>query len=157
MPTNKEKWFKFRNFGRKMKVSFVIFANFGWYTAPILSDDEPTYGYEVRERTLDVNSYSYQRISVDNSYPSEVQFYRGTSPENTMSHFLEAMKKEEEYIFDIYHRHVAPMTLDDEGLRKMEASNDVCFVCKDPFLPGERIAVDHSHVSGTYIIQTNTH
>ena len=130
-----------------MKVSFVIYASFGWLTAPILDNDEPTVGYKVRERKVDVCAYSYHRVSIDNSHPTEVHYYRGTSAEDTMAHFLDAMQKEEDDVGAIIQQPV-PVTIDDEGLRNIQNSNDICFVCKDPFLPGERIAIDHSHVSG---------
>ena len=76
MPSYEEKWLKFRNLGKRMKVSFVIVASFACYTVPLLSHDEPTQGYEVRERRLDPCAYSYVRISVDNAYPKEPVLHR---------------------------------------------------------------------------------
>ncbi|MEW8548262.1 MAG: C2H2-type zinc finger protein [Candidatus Thiodiazotropha sp.] len=149
MPGQEDKWLKFRNLGKRMKVSFVIVACFACYTVPLLSDDEPTEGYEVRERRLDPCAYSYMRISVDNSHPKEPVYYRGTSPADTMDHFLSAMASEEEEVSSILSR-TAPIVWCDEGLANMETSNDLCFVCQDPFLPGDKICVDHSHVSGEY-------
>lgn len=149
MPGQEEKWLKFRNLGKRMKVSFVIVACFACYTVPLLSDDEPTEGYEVRERRLDPCAYSYMRISVDNSYPKEPVYYRGTSPADTMDHFLSAMASEEDEVFSILSR-TAPIVWCDEGLANVESSNDICFVCQDPFLPGDKICIDHSHVSGKY-------
>lgn len=149
MPGEKDKWMKFRNYGRRMKVSFVIVASFACCTVPLLANDEPTEGYEVRERRLDPCAFSYVRISVDNSHPKEPVFYRGTDPEDTMEHFLSAMAAEEEEVFSIVSQ-TAPVVWCDEGMANVEASNDICFVCGDPFLPTDRIAVDHSHVSGKY-------
>lgn len=147
MPGPYDKWLKFRNLGKQMRVSFVIVATFGCYTVPLLSDQEPVHGYEIRERRLDPCAYSYVRISVDNSHPKEPVFYRGTSPADTMSNFLSAMAAEENEVFSILSQ-TAPMVWCDEGLANMQASNDECFVCGDPFLPNERIVTDHSHVSG---------
>jgi hypothetical protein len=48
MPSEKEKWLIFRNYGRKMKVSFVIYACFGLYTTPIYDNNEATFGFQVR-------------------------------------------------------------------------------------------------------------
>ena len=64
-----------------------------------------------------------------------------------MCHFLEAMKAEEEDMFRILGQPV-PVIIDDEGMRNTQNSNYTCFVCNSPFLDGERIALDHSHVSG---------
>ena len=80
MPGYEDKWLKFRNLGKRMKVSFVIVASFACYTMPILSNDEPTEGFEVRERRLEPCAYSYVRISVDNSWPKDPVYYRGTTP-----------------------------------------------------------------------------
>lgn len=147
MPGYEDKWLKFRNLGKRMKVSFVIVASFACYTMPLLSNDEPTEGFEVRERRLEPCAYSYVRISVDNSWPKDPVYYRGTTPADTMDHFLSAMAAEEEEVFAVTAR-TAPIVWSDEGFANVEASNDVCFVCQDPFLPKEKIVLDHSHVSG---------
>ena len=84
---------------------------------------------------------------MDNAYPKEPVFYRWATPADTMDHFLSAMAAEEEEVFSILSQ-TAPMTWCDEGMANVEASNDVCFVCTDPFLPNEKVVVDHSHVSG---------
>ena len=149
MPGQEDKWLKFRNLGKRMKVSFVIVACFSCYTVPLLSNDEATHGYEVRERRLDPCAYSYMRISVDNSHPKEPVYYRGTSPTDTMDHFLSAMASEEEDVFSIMSQ-TAPMVWCDEGLANVEASNDICIWCRDPFLPGDKVCLDHSHTSGEY-------
>ena len=86
---------------------------------------------------------------MDNLHPKEPVFYRGTDPEDTMEHFLSAMAAEEEEVFSIVCQ-TAQVVWCDEGMANVEASNDICFVCGDPFLPTDRIAVDHSHVSGKY-------
>ena len=127
MPSYEEKWLKFRNLGKRMKVSFVIVACFECYTVPLLSHEEPTYGYEVRERRLDPCAYSYVRISVDNSKPKEPVYYRGATPDDTMDHFLSAMASEEDEVFSIMSQ-TAPMIWCDESLANLEASNDICFV-----------------------------
>ncbi|XP_045187034.2 uncharacterized protein LOC123544936 [Mercenaria mercenaria] len=147
MPVGSQKWLKFRNYGRLLKVSFVIVANFVCYTSPLYSHDEPTEGYETRERRLDPCAYSYQRISIDGSHPKEPVVYVGSDADDTMEHFLADMAAEEAEVFQITERTV-PTILCDDGLRNLQSSNDTCFVCKDPFLPGERQVVDHSHVSG---------
>lgn len=67
MPESHEKWLKFRNLGKRMRVSFVIVANSICYTVPLLSHQEPVLGYEVRERRQDPCAYSYLRISIDDS------------------------------------------------------------------------------------------
>ncbi|MCG7879455.1 MAG: hypothetical protein N0E59_11205 [Candidatus Thiodiazotropha taylori] len=150
MPGPHDKWLKFRNLGKQMRVSFVIVACFGCYTVPLLSDQEPVHGFEVRERRLDPCCYSYVRISVDNSYVKDPVYFRGSSATETMTSFLSAMAAEEQEVFSILAQ-TAPMTWCDEGLANIEASNDHCFVCLDPFLPGEKVVVDHSHVSGEYL------
>ena len=154
MPGQGEKWMKFRNYGRLMRVGFVIVASFSCYTVPLLETDEPTHGYEVRERRLDPCAYSYVRISLDNSHPKPPVYYRGTDPEDTMEHFLSDMMKEEEEVFSIVSQ-TAPMTWCDEGFANVEASNDICSVCLDLLEPNDRIVLDHSHISGK--IRGRTH
>ena len=146
MPGQEEKWLKFRNIGKRMKVSFVIVACFSCYTVPLLTNDIETHGYEVRERRLDPCAYSYMRISIDGSYPKAPVYYRGSSPEDTMDHFLAAMASEEQEIFSILSQ-TAPVVWCDEGLANIEASNTECVHCHDVFLPGDKVCLDHSHVS----------
>ena len=86
--------------------------------------------------------------------PKPPVYYRGTDPEDTMEHFLSYMMKEEEEVFSIVSQ-TAPMTWCDEGFANVEASNDICSVCLDPFEPNYRIVLDHSHISGK--IRGRTH
>ena len=72
-------------------------------------------------------------------------FYRGTSPADKMNSFLSAMAAEENEVFSIFSQ-TAPMVWCIEGLANMQASNDECFVCWDPFLPNERTVTDHMSV-----------
>ena len=146
MPGQEEKWLKFRNIGKRMKVSFVIVACFSCYTVPLLNNGVETQGYEVRERRLDPCAYSYMRISIDDSYPKAPVYYRGSSPADTMDHFLAAMASEEEEVFSITSQ-TAPVVWCDDGLANIEASNTECIHCHEVFLPGDKICLDHSHVS----------
>lgn len=120
-----QKWLKFRNYGKLMRVSFVIVATFECSTVPPLANDVPTHGHEVQERRLDPIPYSYVRISVDNSYPQAPVYYRGTDPDDTMGRFLSDMAREEDEAFAILSA-TAPMAWCDEGLANMEASNVNC-------------------------------
>ncbi|MES9884135.1 MAG: C2H2-type zinc finger protein [Sedimenticola sp.] len=152
MPEQHERILKFKNYGRRMRVSFVIVANFVCYTTRLYDTGEPVSGFVVRERRLDPCAYSYMRISVDDSHPSPPVFYRGTDAADTMRHFLNAMADEEKKVFDIV-SHAVPPVLCEDGVENLAASADVCFVCREPFLPNERIAEDHSHVSGAFLIK----
>ena len=109
-----------------MRVSFVIVANSICYTVPLLSHQEPVLGYEVRERRLDPCAYSYLRISIDDSHPKDPVFYRGSSPADTMEHFLSDMAAEEEEVFSILSQ-TQPMVWCDEGLANRRPMTNALF------------------------------
>lgn len=94
---------------------------------------------------MDACSYAYQRVSIDSSHPSELVYYRGSTPEETMEHFLADMAKDEEEVFDILKTQV-PIIVCDEGLRNLEVSNDACYICMEPFLPEDIRVTGEFHV-----------
>lgn len=147
MPEEEKRWHRFRNYQRQLEVPFVIVAQFACFTKPIYDTTEPTTGRTVRERKLEPCAFAYFRLSIDDFHPSEPVVYVGNSPEDVMEMFMNNMAEEEGKVFEIL-SNPQPMIWCDRGLSNIEASNDACYICDKQFLPGQKVCIDHSHVTG---------
>ena len=101
-------------------------------------------------------AFAYLRISRDDTHPEEPVVYVGKDPDDTMVRFLQCMEDEQQYVFQILSQK-QPTVLCNTGLRNLMNSNDACYVCSTPFLPGDKICADHDHITGIYSFIYLTH
>jgi hypothetical protein len=147
MPLPGKHFVQFKKHHLQLEAPFVIVARFECFRRPIYDINEPTEGAIVRERFHEPCAFAYYRISTDNSYPKKPVFFTNNDPDIVMKEFLDCMQREQSEALAIMQR-IAPMTYCDEGIRNIEASNDKCHVCDDTFVPGQRVAMDHCHITG---------
>lgn len=150
-PEPEKKWHKFRNFQRQLEIPFIIVAQFVCFTMPIYDMNEPTTGHTVRERKLEPCGFSYFRMCIDDFHPSEPRVYVGEESDEVLRRFMEYMDEEETKVFEIL-SNPEPMVWCDRGLQNMENSNEACYICDEPFLPQQKVCIDHSHVTGTTLL-----
>ena len=141
------KWLEFRNYRRQIECPFVIVADFETYSCRLYDANEPTEGRTVRERRLEPCAFAYLRLSRDDCYPASPVVYVGKDADDTMSTFLKCMDEEQEKISSILSQTV-PTGVCDTGVQNLMKSNDACWSCSTPFVPGEKVCVDHDHMTG---------
>lgn len=137
-----KKWLEFKNYRRQLECPFLIVADFGCYRRKLYDAAEPVEGHTVRERRLEPCAFAYLRISRNDSHPTEPVVYVGADPDDTMMHFLKCMEDEQRDVFQILSQK-QPAVLCDTGLRNLMTSNEACYLCSAPFLPGDKICADH--------------
>ncbi|KAK3915273.1 Deleted in azoospermia-like, partial [Frankliniella fusca] len=88
--------------------------------------------------------YAYCLLIVDGQgVPvKEPVVYSGENTEEVMSHFLDTLFREEEYLF--HHRVSYPRMPSAEQAEQCESAT-VCHICRRPFREGEVRVVDHDH------------
>ncbi|MFI0416583.1 MAG: hypothetical protein ACH255_20895 [Candidatus Thiodiazotropha sp.] len=147
--TEDKKWLEFKNYRRQLECPFLIVADFECYRRKLYENSEPVEGHTVRERELQPMAFAYLRISRNDCRAKEPVVYVGTDPDDTMMHFLKCMEDEQQEVFQILSQK-QPAVLCDTGVTNLIGSNDACYVCSAPFLPGDKICADHDHITGIY-------
>ena len=139
LPSEKERWMKFKNFGKSLKAPFVIYADFECILEPVQEG-----GGKKNKHTP--CGYSYLVVSAVDEYEKqpEVVTYSG---ENVMQHFFEDMIGETEHLLKRLKKKI-PMNWRPEDQQKFEETED-CHICGKFMRLGDRVR-DHCHLTGKF-------
>ena len=88
LPSGKDKFMTFKNWGKMLKVPFVIYADFECILSPLQNGKNKTHLHEPC-------GYSYLVISALDEAQREVVCYRG---DDVVEHFFDDMIKESDYL-----------------------------------------------------------
>lgn len=145
LPKKEEKWKKFTNIGRQLKVPFVIYADFECFTPKMdICEGDPTHSHTTQYQKHKPASYSYMVVSSDERYSKRVVLYRG---DDVVNHFLQSLVKEEENITEIL-ENIEPLRLSEEEEKAFHIETH-CQACGKE-LKDDRVR-HHDHLSGKYI------
>ena len=140
MPSQHNKWLKFRNFNHQLKVKFVIYADFESILPKIAAcDPDPSKSSTTPIQRHVPCGYCYKVVCTNGQYSKDPVVYRGT---NVVEHFLYAIQREEREILDILKK-VEPMSLTRENEQAFQAAT-VCHICHKPL--GNDKVRDHDHL-----------
>ncbi|XP_029670936.1 uncharacterized protein LOC115240107 [Formica exsecta] len=143
LPTKDDKWLKFRNYGRKERLPFVVYADFECVLEK--KEDRRTSNTSIVQHHKVYSAGYYARCALDDA-SSIYRAYRG---EDCVSWFVKEL-----YDLALRARTIldtdAPMTdlTPDEWKRFMSATH--CRVCERPFGPEDARVRDHCHLTGRY-------
>ncbi|XP_067208470.1 uncharacterized protein, partial [Linepithema humile] len=142
LPSEDDEWLTFRNYNRKERVPFVVYADLECTLEKKVDQDGTTYAYQ-HHRAFSVGYYV--SCTYDNSL-SSFKSYRG---EDCVAWFVNELH-------DLTHRvkailtTVVPMAdLTREESEKFR-STATCHVCEKPFTPDDTRVRDHCHLTGRY-------
>ena len=154
MPKRGEKLF-FKNFHRKMRVPFVVYADFECFTTPISTcaqSNEHSYTQQYQKHKPCSYSY-YIKCFDDQLFPPVLKRYTIEDPNtNVAKSFVRSL---EEDIVDIYDQFKwkKRMRITKEEQRDFEKAT-ICHVCEGTFGEIEdeddRKVRDHCHLTGLY-------
>ena len=152
MPRKGEK-LSFKNFHRKMRVPFVVYADFECFTRPISTcskSDEHSYTKQYQKHKPCGYSY-YIKCFNDELFPPVLRRY--TIEDENTNVAKSFVKSLEEDIIDIYDqfKHPCKMKISEEEQRDFEEAT-VCHVCKGTFgeIEDNDKVRDHCHLTGLY-------
>ena len=139
LPKDSEKWLKFKNHAKGLKVPFAIYADFECFLKPC---SESTAQSEKYQKHLP-SGFAYVVISSVDKYSKQAVVYRG---ENAMDKFFKCLEEERKYINGILSE-IIPMQLTPEE-EKTFHSTEKCHICESK-LGTDRVR-DHDHLTGQY-------
>lgn len=147
LPGEDDKWLKFKNFSKKIRHPFVIYADTESLTIPIFScQPDPTSSYTNPYQKHETCAIAFQVVCEYDNSLSYYQSYRGP---NAAFWFLEQLKALTVKIALIY-KNIAPMTiLTDEQWQDFNNTQN-CHICKKPFCDDDLKVRDHNHLTGAY-------
>ena len=145
----KGSFIEFNKFGKKLKVPFVVYADFESYTEHITenvnTNDQQSYTKKYQKHTP--SGFCYYIVYRGGIYKKPVVY---TGP-NAAEEFCKHLEMETRDIYDKYFKNVAPMKITKADLNEWKQTN-VCHICEKAISnSGDDIKVkDHCHLTGKY-------
>ena len=135
----KDRLMKFTQWGKKLKVPFVIYADFECILSPLPKESGKTHIHKPC-------GYSYLIVSAVDEEQPEIVCYRGKDGEN-VEHFFDSVLKESEHLIQHLKTNV-PMnfTQEDEIVHNQSTQ---CHICGEEMESKDKLR-DHCHLTGKY-------
>ena len=131
---------KFTQWGKKLKVPFVIYADFECILSPLPKEGGKTHIHKPC-------GYSYLIVSdVDEEQP-EIVYYRGKDGENVVEHFFDSVLQESEHLVQRLKTNV-PMNFTQED-EIVHNQTTLCHICNEKMESKDKVR-DHCHLTGKY-------
>ena len=135
--SGKDKFMTFKNWGKMLKVPFVIYADFECILSPLQNGKNKSHLHEPC-------GYSYLVVSALDEAQREVVCYRGV---NVVEHFFDDMIKESDYLLEHLKTNI-PMIFTQED-EQVHGATNTCFICQEHMSPNDKVR-DHCHFTGKY-------
>ena len=144
MPTDKDKWLKFKNYEKQLSSPFVIYADFECLLPKVQScNPNPEKSSTTPVEKHVPCGYCYKIVSSNPLYSKPAVVYRGKDP---VIHFLKALEKEAIDIAKIV-KQIQPMKLTERDEQAFKSAT-TCHICSKP-LGTDRVR-DHDHMQAGY-------
>ena len=135
---------KFKDYHKKLKVPFAIYADFESFTTKIDSaPQDPMKSSTEKYQHHQTCSFSYMVVCEAEQHSKPPVIYRGP---NAVDKFLESVKEKEKRIQEILD-HVVPMNISNEEESKFQQAL-ICHIFDEP-LGTDRVR-DHCHLAGKF-------
>ncbi|XP_067216675.1 uncharacterized protein [Linepithema humile] len=142
LPSEDDEWLTFRNYNRKERLPFVVYADLECTLEKKVDQDGTTYAYQ-HHRAYSVGFYV--SCTYDNSL-SSFKSYRG---EDCVTWFVNELHDLARRVKAILTTVVPMADLTREESEKFR-STATCHVCEKPFTPDDTRVRDHCHLTGRY-------
>ena len=135
---------KFKDYHKKLKVPFAIYADFESFTTKIDSaPQDPTISSTEKHQLHQPCGFSYMVVSEVEKYSKAPVVYCGS---DSVDKFIECLLTEEKEIQEIL-KNVVPMSITTQQEREFKQAVN-CHICEDP-LGADRVR-EHCHLTGNY-------
>ena len=137
---------EFDTFTKKLKVPFVIYADFESYTESVNNDGvhDDTQSYTKKYQKHTPSGFCYYIVYRGGIYKKPV-VYTG---ENVAEEFCRHLEIETRDIYDKYFKNIIPMKITRAELNEWRRT-DACHICEKA-IGGDKKVKDHCHLTGKY-------
>ncbi|XP_061704174.1 uncharacterized protein LOC133515618 [Cydia pomonella] len=149
LPEGEEKIVKFKNTSHKMKVPFVIYADFESILMPIEGERGQKSAFTYNTHKHVACSFAYYIHCEYDSKLSQFRLHRG---EDCVNKFIESIFQDAERIGKTLNTIIPPSSSSSTSLDDL---NDRCHICEKLIENGESYVIDHCHLTG--IIRGKVH
>ena len=143
----KDSCIEFDKFGKKLKVPFVIYADFESYTEKVISDvdadDQKSYTKKYQKHTP--SGFCYYIVYRGGMYKKPV-VYTG---KNVAEEFCLKLEMETRDIYDKYFKNIIPIRMTKDDLDEF-CQASVCHICEETIGGNDIKVKDHCHLTGKY-------
>ena len=142
---------EFNKHAKKLKVPFVIYADFESYTEHTTEDGTPngvyddTQSYTKKYQKHTPSGFCYYIVYRGGIYKKPV-VYTG---ENVAEEFCKQLEIETRDIYDKYFKNIIPMKTTKVELNEWRQTN-VCHICEEDICDDDIKVKDHCHLTGKY-------
>lgn len=144
MPNDETKWLKFKNFNRKERHPFVIYADFECLTVPIdTCQPDPASSYTNAYQHHVPCAVGYQLVC---SYDESLSFYESYRGPEVSAWFLKRLRSVVDMI-NIFYKNKAAIEMTLEDWANYDAAT-ICHICQKEISNIEEKVRDHCHLSG---------
>ena len=144
----KGEYITFKNFERKIKSIFMIYADFESILVPEDNGKQnPNESCTNKYQKHVACSYGYKLICVNDKFSQPFKSYLG---EDAVYPFNSSMIKESKYCSDVMRRHFNKelvMTKEDDEDFENSAK---CRICDNDYIDNDVNVIDHCHITGKY-------
>ena len=145
---NKGKYVKFKNFERKIKPPFMIYADF---ESILVTEDNgkqnPNESYNSKYQNHVVCSYGCKLICVDDKFSKPFKSYLG---KDAVYNFISSLIEESKYCSDVMKKHFnKELVMTKEDSEDFENSTK-CWIYDNDYIDADVKVRDHCHITGKY-------
>ena len=137
---------KFKNYERKIKSLFIIYADF---ESSLVREDNgkqnPNQSYTNKYQKQVVCSYGYKLVCVDDKFSKPFKTYLG---KDVVYNFIDSMIEESKYCNEVMKKHFYKepvMTKEDNENFK---NSTKCWICDNDYIDTDVKESDHCHITG---------
>ncbi|XP_011858698.1 PREDICTED: uncharacterized protein LOC105556224 [Vollenhovia emeryi] len=143
LPSEDDKWLTFKNYNRKERVPFVVYADLDC-TLEKMDKDSVTSRYAYQHHEVFSVGY-YVRCSYDDSLST----YQSRRDKDCITWFVEQLKVLSQHVKEKLSNNVPMENLSKEQWMAYRSATH-CHICQKPFALGDDKVRDHCHLTGRY-------
>ena len=144
----KGEYVKFKNFVRKIKFPFMIYADFKRFLVPEDSGKKNPNGCYINKYQKHVAcSYGYKFVCVDDKFSKPFKSYLG---EDAAYNFIRSMMEESKICSELMKKHFnKELVITKKDNEDFENSTKY-WICDNDYIDGDVEVRDHCHIIGKY-------
>ena len=131
----KDKYIKFKDFGRKIKSSFMIYADFKSILVPEdCGKENPEYSYTIKYQKHVACSYGYKLVCADDMFS---KLFRSCSGEDAVYKFINSMVEQSKYCSEVIKKRFnKKLVMTKEDDKDFENSTKCC-ICDNAYVDSD--------------------